>query len=150
MEDGLSFLFGAGTSAGAIPSMKKMQENIGSDLMRTVGLSEPARNLFASLSGDNLEKTLSVLYAKRYYLDGLSTPDADGRTHVDELIQFIEKRMFASINIDLSSADASEMLELYKSLYQKIALRNKDLSRINVFTLNNDCNYSAPLSLTLY
>ncbi len=27
---------------------------------------------------------------------------------------------------------------LYKQLYQKTALRNKDLSRINIFTTNND------------
>ncbi|WP_230988305.1 SIR2 family protein [Bathymodiolus japonicus methanotrophic gill symbiont] len=33
---------------------------------------------------------------------------------------------------------AAETLSLYKKLYQKVALRNKDLSRINIFTTNND------------
>jgi len=46
--------------------------------------------------------------------------------------------MFLKINIDLSCTTATSTLDLYKNFYQKIVLRNKDLSRVNVFTTNND------------
>lgn len=63
----VSFLLGAGTSSDAIPSMKAMQEEISSAAAFAFGLSVPAQTLFKSLSGENLEDTLGVLYAKKYY-----------------------------------------------------------------------------------
>ena len=46
---------------------------------------------------------------------------------------------------------SKSILEYYKTFYQKIALRNKDLSRIRVFTTNNDLfNETALDSLNIH
>lgn len=127
----LNFLFGAGTSSGAIPTMKAMKEALDQKIQEdTNGLSD----LYTTLEKDNLEDILNVLYAQRFYQEGIG----DDATDTQKLISFIQKFMFESINVGFESEDAKVVLELYKSFYNKLALRNKDLSRINVFTTNND------------
>lgn len=64
--------------------------------------------------------------------------DATETSNVEKLIKHIEDSMYSKINIDLSSEDATKGLDLYKQFYQKTVLRNKDLSRVNIFTTNND------------
>lgn len=128
----VSFLLGAGASSGAVPSMKVMQEEIAKDIPGDF------EELYSSIGGDNLEISLNILYAKKHYLDGVTNPNKKDKDNVDKLIKHIEKGMFDRINIDMSSGDAEETLRLYKQFFQKIALRNKDLSRVNVFTTNND------------
>ena len=54
------------------------------------------------------------------------------------MIDRVEKHIFTEINIRFGSEDAQEVLEYYKTFYQKLALRSKDNSRIRVFTTNND------------
>lgn len=132
----VSFLFGAGTSSSAIPSMKAMQEEIAISINEDP--SEKIKSLYHSIDSDNLEKTLTILHAKKHYLQGLSNSDENEETNVDSVIKRIEDLMYSKINIDFSSEAATTALDLYKQLYQKIALRNKDLSRINIFTTNND------------
>ena len=46
--------------------------------------------------------------------------------------------MYKSINVSLDALSSKATLDLYKIFYNKLSLRNKDLSRINVFTINND------------
>jgi hypothetical protein len=144
----IHFLLGAGTSSSAIPSMKKMQEDISSEMCKAANSS--LIDLYKSIKSDNLEKTLNILYAKKHYLEGCVELDASAakdevkdngkseRDIVDELIKYIQDQMFLKINIDLSYTTATSTLDLYKNFYQKIVLRNKDLSRVNVFTTNND------------
>ena len=57
---------------------------------------------------------------------------------MNSLIKKIEKHIFNSINISFESEDEQKVLAYYKTFYQKLALRNKDNSRIRVFTTNND------------
>ncbi len=129
----VSFLFGAGTSAGAIPTMVKMQEKITEQINTDPKLSD-VKNLYLKIKDNNLEKILGILYAKNYYLEGVS----ESTKVVTKLINYIETEMFNKINVDIESDASQKVLELYKLFYQKVALRNKDLSRINIFTTNND------------
>ena len=129
----VSFLFGAGTSSGAIPTMAKMQEEITKKINKDTTF-EDIKELYSNIYDNNLEKILGILYAKKYYLEGVS----ENIYIVNKLINYIETQMFNKINVDIESDDSQEVLELYKLFYQKVALRNKDLSRINIFTTNND------------
>jgi len=81
---------------------------------------------------------LNVLYANKDYLNGSKNTGADDKKAVDALVKYIENEMFSKINIDLTEENPEKTLNLYKRLYQKVALRNKDLSRVSVFTTNND------------
>ena len=65
----------------------------------------------------------------------LSVPD---RQMDNFIIEKIEKYIFDSIKISFDGDDAKKVLGYYKTFYQKLALRNKDNSRIRVFTTNND------------
>lgn len=127
----LNFLFGAGTSAKAIPPMKQMKQSLDEKIEEE---SEDIKELYNSVKKDNLEDVLSVLYAQRFYQKGVG----EDCTLIGKLIEFIQGFMYQEINISFDSDDAKEIFELYKTFYNKLALRNKDLSRINVFTTNND------------
>jgi SIR2-like protein len=85
-------------------------------------------------NADNLENVLGVLYSKRDYVNGINEEDEE----TDTLIGLIEKTIFQEINIDFNDAMHEKALDIYKTFYQKTTYRNKDLSRINVFTTNND------------
>ena len=132
----VSFLLGAGASSDSIPSMKAMQKKIAESF--DVGSAEEMKNLYESIDSDNLEKKLTILHSKKHYLQGISCSEEKEISNVEELIKHIENSMYKEINIDLTNGDAPTSLNLYKQFYQKIVLRNKDLSRVNVFTTNND------------
>lgn len=134
----VSFLLGAGVSSGAILDMKGMHDEMSQSIDKNTNLQVKTKDLYKKLSGDNLEKLLGVLYAKKHFLEGTIEPDKTEKDSVNELINHIQDQMFFKINIDLLGEKAAETLSLYKKLYQKVALRNKDLSRINIFTTNND------------
>lgn len=144
----LHFLLGAGASSDAIPAMKDLlsivEERVNSDqtakelAIRTDPLSHDdlkRRYILAKEnSSNNLENILGTFYSKRAYSQGVG--ESDGLN--DYLIELIEQQIYNSINIDLKSEGARKSLAIYKKLYQKLSLRNKDLSRVNVFTTNND------------
>lgn len=134
----INFLLGAGASADAIPSMVAMHEDIREEIKKATkaDLSENNKKLYGDISTSNLEEVLSILYAKKTYLSGIS--EEEEKNDINLLIKFIENKIFSKINIDLYDSQAEKSLSLYKRLYQKTALRNKDLARINVFTTNND------------
>ena len=54
----------------------------------------------------------------------------------DRLIKKIEGHIFDSINVDFATKECPKILGYYTTFYQKLAMRNKDLSRIRVFTTN--------------
>lgn len=144
----LHFLLGAGASSDAIPAMAPLIEKVS----ERVESAETAQALAAhpdalkhsdlktlykaakTVSPNNLENILGTLYSKREYLKGIGQTDSLN----DFLIYLIESQIYSSINIDCNSTEAELSLSLYKNLYQKLALRNKDLARVNVFTTNND------------
>ena len=134
----VSFLLGAGTSSDSIPSMKEMHKEISKEIISSTELGETSKKLYLNVEKNNLEDVLNVLYAKKHYLNGCSDTKKDEQDAVNSLIKYIEDKMFSKINIDLAQEPAIKSLNIYKQLYQKVALRNKDLSRVNIFTTNND------------
>lgn len=141
----INFLFGSGTSSGAISTMKNLFETLSFE-----NSEKELKDEFDKIHkkvGDDLEKCLSVMYSARTYYQGIESLEEDGslkeyinkgRGLQDRLIEKIEKHIFESINIDLENPDYSKVLNYYKTFYQKLALRNKENSRIRVFTTNND------------
>ena len=129
------FLFGSGVSCPTIPNMSGLFKCVKNELISKDELDK----IFVRISnknGENLEEVLGVLYSQKIYLEGIED-NLDNELHkCTELIEIIESTIFNKINIEKD--DMSDTIELYKSFYQKLALRNKDLSRINVFTTNND------------
>lgn len=144
----LHFLLGAGASSDAIPAMAPLIEKVTTRVENAKNLPEftfpPDKLEHAALkehyksakdvSPNNLENILGTLYSMREYLRGIGQKNSLN----DFLIHLIETEIYSSINIDCNSKQAELSLELYKKLYQKLALRNKDLARVNVFTTNND------------
>lgn len=139
----VNFLFGSGTSNGAIPTMSELYEKL--------KFAEDEKELkkefrcIKSEVGENLEKCLSVMYAARAYYKGIKSKDTKDQEVIDynkelyeQLIEKVENHIFTEINIGFSSEEAQQVLEYYKTFYQKLALRSKDNSRIRVFTTNND------------
>ncbi|MEZ9819687.1 SIR2 family protein [Shewanella sp. 10N.286.45.A1] len=142
----LHFLLGAGASADAIPAMApliRIVEEKVTDSLAAITFGEfsfthedliEAFNKVKDNSPTNLENMLGTLYSKRSYLKGVGQKDEVN----DYLIDLIESQIYSSINIDCNASDSEKSLGLYKHLYQKLSLRNKDLARVNIFTTNND------------
>lgn len=139
----VNFLFGSGTSAGAIPTM--------STLYSTLTFTEEEKDMQSEFNkiveqcGKNLEKCLTIMYAARTHYQGIKSQDTEEQEKIDsccilyeKMIEKIETHIFNSINIKFDKEEHLEVLERYKLFYQKLALRTKDNSRIRVFTTNND------------
>ena len=136
----INFLFGSGTSSGAIPTMKGLFENLKFDEKNEAKEQEEFNNIVNKV-GENLESTLEIMYSARTYYDGIQIKDENIKSAQDlynNLINKIETYIFDSINVDMTNDKSKNVLEYYKTFYQKLALRNKDQSRIRVFTTNND------------
>ena len=149
----INFLFGSGTSSGAIPTMDGLFKELKFDKKKEAAEKEEF-DCIVDKVGKNLEATLEVMYSARTYYDGIQTDDEDVEKLKDlynRLIHRIEEYIFNSINVDMTKDASKKVLEYYKTFYQKIALRNKDLSRIRVFTTNNDLfNETALDSLNIH
>ena len=130
------FLFGAGTSCPAIPNMKGLYDKV-VEALKDAKFEERFIKI-ADACNNKLEEILSVLYSGRAYYQGFGDSHKDRAEKCSELIKVIEKVIFENINIKLDKGLAPDVLETYKAFYQKIAFRNKDFSRICVFTTNND------------
>lgn len=133
------FLFGAGTSANAISAMDGLYKIISDKIEKTA--SKPIKDKFKSIAesnNHNLEQILGVLYSGRSYYSGLKEKSQKEELCCTKLIKLMEEEIFKNINIKFNTEEQLEILDIYKKFYQKIAFRNKDLSRISVFTTNND------------
>jgi len=129
----INFLFGSGTSAGSIPTMKDFIEKIESKLEEESTEAKNFQKLQES-NKENLENILGVLCSKRDYQLGIDEKDP----LTEALIKIIEDTIFEEINIDLLNTAHENTMNVYKTFYQKVTYRNKDLSRVNIFTTNND------------
>lgn len=130
------FLLGSGTSNGAIPVMKDLFAKVKTNVAK---LDKDVSKIFDNikLKGENdFEELLGILYSQRIFLENQSSPIKKEIENCNKLISEIEETIFNEINIDIQAFP--KILDIYKKFYQKISLRNKDLSRINVFTTNND------------
>lgn len=137
------FLFGSGTSNGAIPIMKDLFAKVKDNVAK---LGKEQIELFDNikLKGENdFEELLGILYSQKIFLENLTTPKVTELENCKKLIAEIEKTIFSEINVDIESHH--KILDIYKKFYQKVSLRNKDLSRINIFTTNNDLFNEAAL-----
>lgn len=139
----VNFLFGSGTSNGAIPTMQELYKKLMFDEDEKE-LKKEFRCIKRQV-GENLEKSLSVMYAARAYYEGIKSKESKDQEVIEykkelyeKLIMKVEHYIFKEINIGFDSEEARQVLEYYKTFYQKLALRSKDNSRIRVFTTNND------------
>lgn len=150
----VNFLFGSGTSAGAIPTMLQLYNACLETIKKVKELDEEWNNIIEGIKTKlikdkkytkeeinshhpehNLEEILGVLYSHRVYLSTV-TNHPSLKLRCERIIKIVEETIFNKINVNIR--EETPQLDLYKKFYSKIALRNKDLSRINVFTTNND------------
>ena len=138
----VNFLFGAGTSNGAIDTMSELYKHL--EFSKDEKNEEKEFKSIVAKEGENLENILKVMYSARNYYNGIHDDDKnaeDDITHYkelyDRLIKKIEGHIFDSINVDFATKECPKILGYYTTFYQKLAMRNKDLSRIRVFTTNN-------------
>lgn len=135
----IHFLFGSGTSCNSIPSMNGLFDKVKEVVDK---LDEDVKDEFEAIveridDKKNLEEILGILYANKIYLDDYDDYETELKI-CDELIKNIEETIFKNINIDFKDDEAIKVLSNYQIFYRKLALRNKDLSRLNIFTTNND------------
>lgn len=152
----VNFLFGAGTSNGAIDTMDKLFEHL------TFGENEKSEEdefkCIVAKEGENLEDILKVMYSARNYYNGIfdEKPEQEklikeNKELYDRLISKVENHIFNSINVNFDTDECKKVLEYYFTFYRKLAMRNKDMSRIRVFTTNNDLfNETALDSLNIH
>lgn len=136
----INFLLGSGTSCPAIPNMsglfRKVKEEI--DENKNEHMKSELNSIIARIENkENLEDMLGILYSHRIYLKNHPS-EIIKSNNCDSLIEILESIIFNNINIDINNKAAASVLKTYKDFYQKIALREKDLSRLNIFTTNND------------
>lgn len=134
----VNFLFGSGTSSGAIPTMSGLMQEIESEIQLLEDEKDNnKKELFQKIknkSGNNIEEILGVLYCKENYLAGVGDTDSSEYITCHSLISIIEDNIKKAV----SAKPNGKVLDIYKNFYQKISVRNKDLARLNVFTTNND------------
>lgn len=138
----LCFLFGSGTSAKAIPLMKGLYEGLEKE---KEGYSDDEKTFLNGIEDNgNIENVLGVLYSGRSYLADKKNPSDEEKKSLEttnSLITKIEKYLKSKLdvlNADDWDEEVKKTLDNYKKFYSKIALRNKELSRVNIFTTNND------------
>lgn len=149
----VNFLFGSGTSSPAIPVMKGLLKAI-----RESELNAKEKEVFeqiAEVKKDNIEEILGTLYSQKAYLEGIGKAGSNEMNLCQELIDKIESVIYENLTPNLAPEHITEtskkVLDHYKRLYSKVTNRNKDLSRINVFTTNNDLfNETALDSLNIH
>lgn len=148
----LSFLFGSGTSTPALPLMadlyREVQECLSTESVYKI------KSLFDKVSAnasENLEEILGLLYARHSYLEGIKSEMGSQTTK--SLIDKIEGCILTRLNQDIlaectrekdsnvdnqSNAPFISTLNVYETFYRTLSLRSKELSRLSVFTTNND------------
>lgn len=146
------FLLGSGTSCPAIPNMLGLYKEVKKAVEgKEKCIQKEFEKIVTKVGENKLEDILGVLYSHKQYLDGIDDCPKMEQQHCDELISLIENTIYNSINIGFKKTEEIEVLNIYKTFYQKIALRNKDLSRIYIFTTNNDLyNETALDSLNMH
>lgn len=133
----ICFLFGSGTSSGSIPTMKELFEKSLAEINK---LSTQHIDFYKSIeleNSENLEELLGILYSSKIYFNS-DTSKSDILKICVDVIETVEKVIYTEININLNDSKHDIQLNNYKNFYQKVGFRNKDLSRINIFTTNND------------
>lgn len=158
------FLFGSGTSATALPTMSRLYKDVEELFPTDSDIAEC--NLFNEVKQSNdLEKTLGILYSLERYQEGCHLAHLE---ITQEVIHKIQKHIYKALchptekdlgtdpvesapppSEDMTSSKEQTKyrltLDTYKAFYQKVVYRNKDLSRVHIFTTNNDLFNEAAL-----
>lgn len=144
----LSFLFGSGTSAPALPLMSGLYAGVKEEINATPR-SPQNLQLFDKVSKkaqENLEEILGLLYARLSYYLGIERDEDETKEYdtTKSLIEQIEGYILTQLNQNISDKCSQKedrftsTLKVYETFYRTLALRSKELSRLSVFTTNND------------
>ncbi|MGQ1787490.1 SIR2 family protein [Saccharicrinis sp. GN24d3] len=137
----IHFLIGSGTSCPAIPNMKGLAEKVDEKVEWISKAERVIKEEYLHIKkrvkdSSNLEDILGILYSHKIYLDNSKV--FDKIRICDRLIEAMESEIFNNINVSEKDAHYNQTLNVYQNFYRRLALRNKDLSRLNIFTTNND------------
>lgn len=146
----VSFLFGSGTSSPALPLMKDLYKGIKEQLESNKEYEE-AKKLFEKVSTNaqqNLEEILGLLYAHFSYCSGIGEEGEPEYKRTKDLINRIESYILAELNQNILEKSLKEekeerkeftsTLKVYEQFYRTLTIRSKELSRLCIFTTNND------------
>lgn len=147
----VSFLLGSGTSSPALPLMSGLYAGVIEEIEKD---STPLQSsLFSKVSAKaqgNLEEILGLLYARLSYYLGIEKDKNETKEYntTKSLIEQIERYILAQLNQNVSDRCSEKKsqkedrfistLKVYETFYRTLALRSKELSRLSVFTTNND------------
>lgn len=147
----VSFLLGSGTSSPALPLMSGLYAGVIEEIEKD---STPLQSsLFSKVSAKaqgNLEEILGLLYARLFYYLGIEKDENETKEYniTKSLIEQIERYILAQLNQNVSDQCSEKKsqkedrfistLKVYETFYRTLALRSKELSRLSVFTTNND------------
>lgn len=147
----VSFLLGSGTSSPALPLMSGLYSGVLEEVKKdpTCLQSSLFRKVSAKAQG-NPEEILGLLYARLSYYIGIEKDEDETKEYdtTKSLIEKIEKYILAQLNQNISDQCSKKKsqkedrfvstLKVYETFYRTLALRSKELSRLSVFTTNND------------
>ena len=148
----VSFLLGSGTSSPALPLMSGLYAGVKEEI-KTTPRSPQNPQLFDKVSNkaqENLEEILGLLYARLSYYLGIEKDEGETKEYdtTKSLIEQIEGYILTQLNQNISDKCREEIsqkedrftstLKVYETFYRTLALRSKELSRLSVFTTNND------------
>lgn len=147
----LSFLFGSGTSAPALPLMAGLYEGVKKEIEKDpTALQLSLFNKVSEKAQGNLEEILGLLYARLSYYLGIEKDEDETEKYdtTQNLIEQIEGYILTQLNQNISDKCREEIgqqetpftstIKVYETFYRALALRSKELSRLSVFTTNND------------
>ena len=111
----VNFLFGAGTSNGAIDTMSELYKHL--EFSKDEKNEEKEFKSIVAKEGENLENILKVMYSARNYYNGIQEKDAKDEAVInsfkelyDRLITKVEKHIFNSINVDFATKECQKVL----------------------------------------
>lgn len=147
----VSFLLGSGTSSPALPLMSGLYAGV-KEKIKTALRSPQNLQLFDKVSNkdqENLEEILGLLYARLSYYLGIEKDEDETKEYdtTKSLIEQIEEYILTQLNQNISDKCGEESqqetpftstLKVYETFYRALAPRSKELSRLSVFTTNND------------
>lgn len=143
----ISFLLGSGTSSPALPLMSGLYKVVEEKISNNHdSLQSGLFDKVSAKAQGNLEEILGLLYSRlSYYLGIERNEDEDNECNTAKgLIEQIEKYILTQLNQNISDksskgeGDFAKTLKVYETFYRALAPRSKELSRLSVFTTNND------------
>lgn len=147
----VSFLLGSGTSSPALPLMSGLYAGVLEEVEKDPTCLQSS--LFSKVSAKaqgNLEEILGLLYARLSYYIGIEKDEDETKEYdtTKSLVEKIERYILTQLNQNISDQCSKKKsqkedrfvstLKVYETFYRTLALRSKELSRLSVFTTNND------------